>query len=204
MKKSRLLDALCACAITFVSLSANAATLLSPSSGPGYFLTDYCPGCAGYTEIVVDVYSNDTPIQLDFNAYPAYPAITEDLTFFLYNSTGSSWSQVTMELLPISDPAQPIDLGFDILDGFTSTATVTNILTNPFSSYPSGIEVSFTPGESSGMHVHGFADTTFIPDPLVDYSITITTSAVPIPAAVWLFGSGLLGLVGMARRKKAS
>ena len=26
--------------------------------------------------------------------------------------------------------------------------------------------------------------------------------AVPIPAAVWLFGSGLLGLVGMARRKK--
>jgi hypothetical protein len=26
---------------------------------------------------------------------------------------------------------------------------------------------------------------------------------VPIPAAVWLFGSGLLGLVGMARRKKA-
>ena len=28
-------------------------------------------------------------------------------------------------------------------------------------------------------------------------------SAVPIPAAVWLFGSGLLGLVGLARRKKA-
>jgi len=27
--------------------------------------------------------------------------------------------------------------------------------------------------------------------------------AVPVPAAVWLFGSGLLGLVGMARRKKA-
>ena len=26
---------------------------------------------------------------------------------------------------------------------------------------------------------------------------------VPVPAAVWLFGSGLLGLVGMARRKKA-
>ena len=29
-------------------------------------------------------------------------------------------------------------------------------------------------------------------------------NAVPIPAAVWLFGSGLLGLVGMARRKKAA
>jgi hypothetical protein len=29
------------------------------------------------------------------------------------------------------------------------------------------------------------------------------TSAVPVPAAVWLFGSGLIGLVGLARRKKA-
>ena len=28
-------------------------------------------------------------------------------------------------------------------------------------------------------------------------------SIVPVPAAVWLFGSGLLGLVGIARRKKA-
>jgi hypothetical protein len=30
-----------------------------------------------------------------------------------------------------------------------------------------------------------------------------STAAVPIPAAAWLFGSGLLGLAGMARRKKA-
>jgi hypothetical protein len=28
-------------------------------------------------------------------------------------------------------------------------------------------------------------------------------SAVPVPAAVWLFGSGLIGLLGMAKRKKA-
>ena len=28
-------------------------------------------------------------------------------------------------------------------------------------------------------------------------------SAVPVPAAVWLFGSGLLGLAGISRRKKA-
>ena len=31
-----------------------------------------------------------------------------------------------------------------------------------------------------------------------------SVSAVPVPAAVWLFGSGLIGLVGMARRKKAA
>ena len=31
---------------------------------------------------------------------------------------------------------------------------------------------------------------------------TVTVSAVPIPAAAWLFGSGLLGLVGVARHRK--
>ncbi len=30
------------------------------------------------------------------------------------------------------------------------------------------------------------------------------TGVVPVPPAVWLFGSGLLGLVGIARRKKAA
>jgi len=30
----------------------------------------------------------------------------------------------------------------------------------------------------------------------------VRTSVVPVPAAVWLFGSGLLGLIGVARRKK--
>ena len=30
----------------------------------------------------------------------------------------------------------------------------------------------------------------------------VIVNPVPIPAAVWLFGSGLLGLIGIARRKK--
>jgi len=35
-------------------------------------------------------------------------------------------------------------------------------------------------------------------------SLTVlSVSAVPVPAAVWLFSSGLLGLVGVARRKKS-
>ena len=31
----------------------------------------------------------------------------------------------------------------------------------------------------------------------------VRETVVPIPAAVWLFGSGLIGLIGVARRKKA-
>ncbi len=35
------------------------------------------------------------------------------------------------------------------------------------------------------------------------YTLTNTTPAVPVPAAAWLFGSGLLGLAGVARRRAA-
>ena len=33
-------------------------------------------------------------------------------------------------------------------------------------------------------------------------SYLVRTTVVPVPAAVWLFGSGLIGLIGVARRKK--
>ncbi|MFC1772640.1 lectin-like protein [Pseudomonadota bacterium] len=35
------------------------------------------------------------------------------------------------------------------------------------------------------------------------YVVEYELSAIPLPAAVWLFGSGLIGLVGVARRKAA-
>ena len=35
------------------------------------------------------------------------------------------------------------------------------------------------------------------------FNISGTISAVPIPASAWLFGSGLIGLAGFVRRKKA-
>jgi hypothetical protein len=46
--------------------------------------------------------------------------------------------------------------------------------------------------------------------PITDWNLTSQSgefgfyTVVPVPASVWLFGSGLLGLVGMARPKKAA
>lgn len=36
------------------------------------------------------------------------------------------------------------------------------------------------------------------------YTITANLSAVPVPGAVWLFGSAIAGLVGVSRRKRAA
>jgi len=45
-----------------------------------------------------------------------------------------------------------------------------------------------------------FAELDFIGD----VTVTYTFSEVPVPAAAWLFGSAILGLAGVARRKKAA
>lgn len=45
-------------------------------------------------------------------------------------------------------------------------------------------------------------ETDFINDR--DPYLTLQTTVIPIPATVWLFASGLLGLIGISRRKKAA
>ena len=68
----------------------------------------------------------------------------------------------------------------------------------------SNVVVDFTDGVVAlcGWWNYGncIADEGDAPYAQVDY--TYEVSSVPVPAAVWLFGSALLGLVGVARRKK--
>jgi hypothetical protein len=62
----------------------------------------------------------------------------------------------------------------------------------------------------SGNVLPGVNDTAYVGHSLVGFDAIGTTdvvrlsvvSAVPVPGAVWLFGSGLLGLMGLARRRK--
>ncbi|VAW68714.1 hypothetical protein MNBD_GAMMA09-1859 [hydrothermal vent metagenome] len=46
------------------------------------------------------------------------------------------------------------------------------------------------------------ADPSFFGGLLYEFRLEGTVSSVPLPAAVWLFGSGLLGLAGVVRRRK--
>ena len=78
-----------------------------------------------------------------------------------------------------------------------SVTTATDLLGSLLA--PGSFNFDATPGKYFVSFI-GFADTD-VPQ-LGQYGIEI--SQVPIPAAIWLFGSGLLGLVGIARRKKAA
>lgn len=55
------------------------------------------------------------------------------------------------------------------------------------------LEVS---GEALGTNLFAFSETASVIEP-----VTVTPAAVPVPAAVWLFGSALFGLIGFKRKK---
>jgi len=49
---------------------------------------------------------------------------------------------------------------------------------------------------------NGIPGTAMTAGPFTGFSPYFKVNTVPIPAAAWLFGSGLLGLVGVARRRR--
>lgn len=86
----------------------------------------------------------------------------------------------------------------DMLDDIGSVDILTSVSASaPFgraSDSDSGIgTIQFTLLDGEFNVIAGFIDST-----------GDAASVVPVPAAVWLFGSGLLGLVGVARRKQVA
>jgi hypothetical protein len=67
-----------------------------------------------------------------------------------------------------------------------------------------GFSFNFTAGSDTSLLVSGtYTDENFLDAPIVSSTLATTSvSTVPVPAAVWLFGSGFIGLIGIARRKK--
>jgi hypothetical protein len=194
MNNKYLLKALCLL-VVLVAPQANAAYLLNPT-GSDYWVDEACFSCSGVTDINVHIQAN-VPIVLEFDSMGSW---TEEIRINLTNDTNTSWNNLTIEYNN-HDPSEQVNLGLNVLGSGTSTPTIDAILTNPNTGLPTGLALSFLPPESDWVGVEGFADRNMMFDPFQPYSITISTSAVPVPAAVWLFGSGLIGLIGIARRK---
>jgi hypothetical protein len=74
---------------------------------------------------------------------------------------------------------------------FAGTGTVTNFITTSGSVNLSSGSINIT-ATATGANV------------ATTYTLSDGVAAVPVPAAAWLFGSGLLGLAGTARRRRNS
>jgi len=94
--------------------------------------------------------------------------------------------------------------------GSLLTADFTNMVVteNPFGGNDFFADLSYTGGSlMGGLSVgtlSGGYSTNLLTGNISVLATVAEVQAVPVPAAVWLFGSGLIGLVGIARRKKAA
>ncbi|HKJ10160.1 MAG TPA: VPLPA-CTERM sorting domain-containing protein [Gammaproteobacteria bacterium] len=97
------------------------------------------------------------------------------------DGSGSASSMIISASLADFLPIDPLLTGLPIYTSFTATTLSFDPRVNPFLTTLSG-----------AMQINYW------------YTKEIQVSPVPLPAAAWLFGSGLLGLVSVARPKKAA
>lgn len=122
---------------------------------------------------------------------------------------GSPWSAHNIALQATGPGAVTATMQFDWGDPAT-VATYDGDLTNAFCGLVNcdiAVTVGFQMMPTANPLVYTFSTTSSsMPEgPFAGFQPTFngTATVVPVPAAVWLLGSGLLGLVGVARRKLA-
>ncbi|MGB5717403.1 MAG: VPLPA-CTERM sorting domain-containing protein [Gammaproteobacteria bacterium] len=224
MKKSRLLGAVCACILFIVTPpTVNAATISVTSEAAGTVRNSLDSGLSinGTSSLQM---INDGPGPASSNYQ------FEDRGVAEFDLSGLGVNSVNSSVLTLFDGATnaPFDLPVTIdIYGYSGNGSVGVSDFSPadrtlLASVPYNGETQFDidvtdfinnqlaiasnfagfslllPNATSDLSVFNF-DGSISDNPPV---LMLTT--VPIPAAVWLFGSGLLGLVGIARRKKAA
>lgn len=166
----------------------------------------------------------DTDTNLEWLDY----TVTEGLTLADFGSTGLSGlgfalpSESTLESFMINAgvdlPADPYlisestknynaiqllaDFGFIRDDTWTSIEIYVPETDDTYDEYQFSYHLYKDAATLLGYVEHGPPTLGGIyPESSLSHSAIVRISPVPIPAAVWLFGSGLIGLIGMARRK---
>ncbi len=113
---------------------------------------------------------------------------------FSIDSAGSY--QVT--LTDFSFPQPFVEMGLNITSATQSFGSVIGAGSFSFDADPGDYYLSFF-GEAPDLGQYGIE--------IAQYGIQISqpgnVSAVPVPAAAWLFGSGLIGMTGILRRRKS-
>lgn len=118
-----------------------------------------------------------------FSIFSGWETVNSDATNHTWNNTGNiSWATNLTYLDHVANAGGPLG---------TSSGTGVEAVSKQWVLGPGlytliyGGNPSFALGQT-GVH---------------DFSATLSTSPVPVPAALWLFGSGLAGMAGLARRR---
>ena len=205
--KHRQLTAVCVGVVTLVaSLSAHAAFVISGGAASGWpvsgndFTSDL--NGLGYNQMSTGgQLSVDMDGTVTFYYIAAESGYTNSFTGSFSMTEGDdsfNWGGWDSFSVAVSSG--------EILD-FSFTSTSANALTpvdNAGGSNLEGLGIMSSAATSDLVLAYndnysGFMDSDF-DDMMVRAKFTGTV--VPVPAAAWLFGSGLLGLVGLARRRK--
>jgi len=115
----------------------------------------------------------------------------------VYSEMASLWYDTLGNLAYYGTAGNPPQPGW----GLTNTGPFSNLQSN---AYWSGVEHALYTSEAwyffTGTGLQSYLAKNFI---IYGWAVRSgDVSAVPVPAAVWLFGSGLIGLLGLARRKR--
>lgn len=187
MNKSRLLGVVCAGALSAISMSSQAAPVAY----------EFVPG----TQAILDNSGGTAILSGGFT----YDSVTSSLTSIeIYVGGATPFANplpYTFEYAPWN-LNEPTSLGVM----YAANSADDSVFAMLFISFDSTLDGS--PGISNMTQLaayNGPFGNSFncVALGCVSGGVQVAASAVPVPAAAWLFGSGLLGLIGVTRRKKA-
>jgi len=137
---------------------------------------------------------------------------------FTADGSAFSFAESVLEITFVTDEFYDFNFGAEFMTAFGSAAAEVSIINSVGTSImdiyieddtASPYETVLAPADEYTLFVSMLADADLLSGP--DFMTSdasglmffdITPVVVPIPTAAWLFGSGLIGLVAVARRKK--
>lgn len=197
MKLSHLLCTLCACVMTMASVPASAATVDQSqlTFNQGIPLPDDVPVGQSFTAGLNGILS-----QIDIFSNGPNSGGTAEMSIYSGDGFGGTLLGSVSKTFGSTPGLDPIS--FDV-SGLGITLTAGNVYTFGISSFIGGQQIVSSNVNPYAGGIQYNNPTYYGSTPSWDLMFQTQVQVVPIPAAAWLFGSGLIGLIGVARRKKA-
>lgn len=192
-------------ALAVASLLATGMVTSAHAASVSYFLDQSNALANGMNYLKVTIDNNGDPGKINFTVDALNSALTPGSNYGtqLFAFNGPSLSGAVLDL--------PSGWSYDGSKNISEFGAFLNVISGAGNSRqdPLTFSISGIGGDTIASYAAGNAGGEFFAAHVAGFTnFGMTTSAyfagstpVPVPAALWLFGSGLLGLIGVARRK---